>query len=66
MITVNNRDKLKWHKNMTVQAVLDAMGYNYPLITVTVNDKIVVKDDYDDYLVPQYADVKAIHIMHGG
>ncbi len=66
MILVNNRDKVEWKDGMTVQDVLDAMGYSYVLITVTVNGEIVARDDFSRYPVPDNADLKAIHIMHGG
>lgn len=66
MIMVNNRDKLQWHEGMTVQDVLDAMRYKFSLIIVTINGEIVPKDDYETQQVPDDADVKAIHIMHGG
>lgn len=66
MITINNRDKLEWKPGMTVQDVLDEMGYIYVLITVTVNDELVDDSDYDTYQIPDDASVKAIHIHHGG
>lgn len=66
MITINNRDKLDWYPGMTVQDMLDKMGYVYVLITVTVNGEIVDDDDYDTFQIPDEAMVRAIHIHHGG
>ncbi|MCD6595960.1 sulfur carrier protein ThiS [bacterium] len=66
MITVNNRDKLEWHDGMTIRDVLNSMKYNYSLIVVSVNGKPIHLDDYDILKIPDYADVKVIHIMHGG
>ncbi len=66
MIRVNNRDDVEWKSDMTVQDVLDAMGYTYVLITVTVNGVVVPHDEHSRYFVPDNADVRAIHIMHGG
>lgn len=66
MITINNRDTLEWTPGMTVQDVLDAMGYVYVLITVTVNGELIEDDDFDTYKVPDGAFVRAIHIHHGG
>jgi len=66
VITINNRDKLDWTPEMTVRDMLDKMGYIYVLITVTVNDELVDDEDYNTYLIPDNADVKAIHIHHGG
>jgi len=66
MIIVNNRDKLEWHEGMTVQDVLDAMRYHFSLITVTVNGELVLSEDYDEYEVPDNANVTAFHLAHGG
>jgi len=65
MITVNSNN-IEWHEGMTVKNVLDFMGYDFSLITVTVNEDFVSEDDYDTYHVPDKADVKAIHLHHGG
>lgn len=66
MILVNNRDPVEWREGMTVQDVLDEMGYTYVIITITVNGKYVDPDDYQSTQVPDNADFKAIHIHHGG
>nr|HPQ41946.1 MoaD/ThiS family protein [bacterium] len=62
----NNRDTLEWTPGMTVRDVLDAMGYTYVLITVTVNGELVDDDDFDTFEVPDGAIMRAIHIHHGG
>ena len=66
MLTINNRDKINWQKDMTVNDVLDVMGYNYSLITVTVNGELVPHEDYDSYSVPDNAEVIVFHLAHGG
>lgn len=66
MITVNGRDRIAWTPGMTVQDVLDAMGWAFPLIVATVNDQRVKPDAFATYQVPDEADVRLIHIMHGG
>jgi len=66
MILVNDRDKVEWRQGMTVQDVLDAMNYSYSLITVTVNDHLVLKDDYAYTEVPDGANVTVFHLAHGG
>ena len=66
MILVNRRDKVKWHEGMTVRDVLAAMGYNYILITVSVNEVMVPDEDYDTFPVPDEADVDVFHLAHGG
>lgn len=66
MVVVNNRDKIEWKEGMTVQDVLNEMGYVYRRITVTVNDRLVRQEDYETYLVPDNADVNVFHLGHGG
>ena len=51
MITINNRDKLEWREGMTVQMMLDEMGYSYTLITVTVDDRLVPEEKYDSFAI---------------
>ncbi|MGD2085656.1 MAG: sulfur carrier protein ThiS [Candidatus Aminicenantes bacterium] len=66
MVTVNNRDKVNWRENMTVRDLLQVMHYSYSLITVTVNGVFVPKEDYEEYEVPDNADVTVFHLAHGG
>jgi len=66
MILVNNRDRVEWQPGMTVQGLLDALGYSYVLITVTVNDVLVAQEDYASYPVPDGAAVTVFHLAHGG
>jgi thiamine biosynthesis protein ThiS len=65
MVTVNGK-KIKWREGMTVKDVLNNAGFSFYLITVTVNGNYVPPDDYETYEVPDEADIKAIHIHHGG
>jgi thiamine biosynthesis protein ThiS len=66
MLIINDRDRLEWRDGMTVRGVLDAMGYEYALITVTVNGELVPEDDYDSYVVPDAAEITVFHLAHGG
>lgn len=66
MIVVNNRDKVEYKKDMTVQDVLDEMRYSYVLITVTVNDKVVFKEDYESFGINDNDKVGVFHLAHGG
>ncbi len=66
MIKVNNRDKLEWQDDMTVQDVLQKMKYSFSLITVTVNGKLIPKVEYENYLIPDNADISVFHLAHGG
>jgi sulfur carrier protein len=65
MIKVNGKN-VDWHEGMTVSDALDAMGFTFYLITVTIDGDHVPQDDYATRTIPDGADVKAIHIHHGG
>lgn len=66
MILVNQRTKIEWKPNLTVQDLFTIMGYDYVLITVHINGKYVSEDDYNHTVIPDEADVRAYHLAHGG
>ena len=66
MIIVNDRDRVAWRDDLTVQDLLTVMGYSYVLITVTVNDELVAEHDYPHYRIPDDARVTIFHLAHGG
>ena len=66
MLTINDRDKIEWQKDITVQDLLNKMGYDYALITVTVNDEHVPKDEYDSFILKDNSEVNIFHLAHGG
>ncbi len=66
MILVNNRDEVMWRKGMTVQDVLDAMGFDYALITVTLDGSLVPEHDYGSRKVPDGSKMGVFHLAHGG
>jgi thiamine biosynthesis protein ThiS len=66
MIMINNRDKLKWKANWTVQDLLDELNYTYFLVTVTINGELVPKEDYEDRKIPDNANVTVFNLAHGG
>ncbi len=65
MIRVNG-DPLEWQDSMTVQDVLDAKKYIFPMLIVTVDETMVEKRDYATHPVPDGADVRVIHMLSGG
>lgn len=66
MVIVNGNREVEWFEGLTVASLLDGLGWTYSLITVTVNGEYVSKDDYEIHDIPEGAQVKAIHIAHGG
>jgi len=66
MITVNGNLTVEWSEGLTVGALLKALGWDYVLIAVTLDDDFVAPEDFDSRLVPDGATIQAIHIAHGG
>lgn len=64
-ITVND-NVVEWHDNLTVKGLLSEMKYTFPMIIVKVNGKIIKKDQYGTFLIPERSDVKVVHLMSGG
>jgi hypothetical protein len=46
--------------------MLQIMGYEFTLLTVTVNGAVIHPDDFAEYRIPDEADVRVIHLHHGG
>ncbi len=65
MIRVND-ESIRWWQGMTVQDALNAMRYEWAHITVTVNESFVPEEEWSRFLIPDNADVRAMHLFHGG
>lgn len=65
MIRVNG-EAFAWREGLSVQDILAAKRYTFPLLIVTVDDTHVARPDYPRTLVPDGADVKVVHLMSGG
>lgn len=66
MLLVNDRDRVDWKEGLTVRGLLDVLGYDYVLITVTVDGELVPEDDYETRVVPDGAAITVFHLAHGG
>ncbi|OGU58154.1 MAG: thiamine biosynthesis protein ThiS [Ignavibacteria bacterium RBG_13_36_8] len=66
MIIINDRDKVEWKEGMTVRDLLDKMNYTYSLITVVVDDEVVLEEDYDHFKLKDETNVSVFHLAHGG
>jgi len=66
VLIVNERDRVEWRDGMTVQDVLDALRYDYVLMTVTVDGALVPEEEYSLRLVPDSSKLAVFHLAHGG
>jgi len=65
MIKVNG-DPLDWREGMSVQDILDAKKFKFPMLIVTIQGEHIPKERYAAAVVPDGADVKVIHMLSGG
>ena len=65
MIKVNYKET-EWREGLTVQDILDGQGYTFKMLAVWVNDTPVTAEQFSATLVPDGADVQAIHLISGG
>ena len=66
MVKVNGEFDLEWEEGMTVRRLLEKMKFTFPMLVVSINGQIVLRDDWDTTLVPDGADVKVLHMVAGG
>ena len=65
MIKVNTKET-EWKNGLTVQDILDEQGYTFKMLAVWVNDTPITADAFSTTIVPDGADVQAIHLISGG
>ncbi|MBZ4653976.1 MAG: thiamine biosynthesis protein ThiS [Peptococcaceae bacterium] len=65
MIKVNGED-FPWEEGLTVKKLLEKKGYTFPTIVVLINGLSVPENEYVSTIIPDGADVKAIHLVAGG
>jgi thiamine biosynthesis protein ThiS len=65
MVQVNG-EPLDWQEGLTVRGVLRARKYIFPLLVVTLDGRLIRREDYDSTPVPDGATVSVVHLMSGG
>jgi len=66
MIRVNNRDEIEWREGLTVSDLLEQLRYSYPHIIVSINGKVIYREEYHTQAIPDGADVRVLHLSAGG
>lgn len=64
-IEVNGR-KIDWVENETIKQLLRRMRYTFPLVVVKINQKVILRKDFPDVVVPDNSRVDVIHMISGG
>ena len=67
MLKVN--DKIyTWHTNMTVYNLFEYMGYTLkkPSVLIKVNKEVLARSDWDNFIIPENAEISVINLLRGG
>ena len=65
MITLNDK-KLPWREGMTITDLLNSRDDDHDYAVVRVNGKYVPKPRFDDYQLPDQAEIFLIPMVAGG
>lgn len=64
-ITVNG-NTVEWEEGMTIASLLKKMNFTFRMLVIKVNGNLIKKDQYENTIIPQNADVAVIHLISGG
>ena len=65
-VTVNNKYKLAWREDLTIDDILKELNFSFKMLVVKINGGLVKRNEYNRFKIPAGADVKVIHLMSGG
>ena len=67
MLKVNDKD-YEWHTNMTVYNIFSKMGYTLkkPSVLLKINHEVVKRTDWDNFIIPENAEISVINLLRGG
>ena len=64
-IIVNGR-KVEWLENESIKDLLKRIKYTFPLVIVKINDKLILRANYDKTIIPNNSKIDVIHMISGG
>jgi len=67
MLKVNDKD-YEWHTNMTVYNLFINMGYTLkkPSVLIKVNNEVVQRTNWDNFIIPEDAEILVVNLLKGG
>jgi len=65
VIEVNSK-KIDRVENETVTQLLKRMKYTFPLVVVKINDKVILRSNFPETLIPDNSKIAVIHMISGG
>jgi thiamine biosynthesis protein ThiS len=67
MIMVNG-NSFEWFEKMNIFNLLKTMGYTLkkPSVLIKVNNEVIKKTDWDQFIIPQNAEIIVVNLLRGG
>ncbi len=65
MITVKGQP-LEWNESLTIQGVLQQLGFGNRLVYIRVNGKRIIRRQWETFRIPDEATVDVLHVVLGG
>ncbi len=65
-LRVNDKFEVDWQPGMTIRDVIRKLNFTFPMLVVTVNGKVVPKEDWDTYELREEDNVRILHMIAGG
>jgi len=67
MILVNDKS-FEWFEKMDIYNLLKTMGYTLrkPAVLIKVNSEVIKRSKWDDYIIPENAEITVVNLLRGG
>jgi len=67
VIKVNDKT-MEWSKELSVFDLLKKMGYklNIPPVLFRVNNEIIRRESWNEYCIPDKAEISIVNLLRGG
>lgn len=67
MILVNDKS-FEWFEKMDIYNLLKTMGYTLrkPAVLIKVNSEVVKRSKWDDFIIPENAEITVVNLLRGG
>lgn len=67
MINVNDKP-YDWSQDMNIYRLFRIMGYKLqkPAVLITVNNVVIRRDAWKEFIIPENAEISVINLLRGG
>ena len=67
MIIVNKKP-YDWFENMNIFNLLTTMGYTLkrPAVLININNEVIRRANWDNFVIPENAEITVVNLLRGG